>query len=147
MRFGTGARGMSFAHELVTRDRFDPRLPASTLLTIHDYPGSPVPPLRKAHSMNELTVIAGAGDIGHLVVARAAQPTYDKLASTIGRMAKSGGLDEAADRVVTAGVDLWDAEVQRAADKVKGLSSRAATQLANVADSARHRVERPEVQY
>ena len=122
---------MSFAHKLVTRDRFDPRLPASTLLTIHDYPGSPVPPLRKAHSMKEFTVIPGAGEIGYLVVARTAQPTYDKLTDTIGRIAKSGGLDEAADRVVTAGVDLWDAAVQRA----------------DVADSARHRVERPEVQY
>lgn len=97
--------------------------------------------------MKRLIVIAGAGGLGYLLGARTARPTHAKLTDTIGKMAKSGGLDEAADRVVSAGVDLRDAAVQRAADKVKDLSVSAATQLADVADSARHRVERPEAQF
>jgi hypothetical protein len=97
--------------------------------------------------MKQLIVIAGAGGIGYLLGARMARPTYARFTDTIGRMAKSGGLDEAADRVVTAGVDRRDAAAHRATDKVKDLSISAATQIADVADPARHRIERPEVQY
>lgn len=100
-------------------------------------------PLRKVHIMKKLMLIAGAGAVGYVLGARAGRPTYDKLADTVGRITRSGGLDEAADKVVTAGMDLRDAATQRAADKVKDLSSSAATQLADAADSARQRVGPP----
>lgn len=91
--------------------------------------------------MKKLMLIVGAGSIGYVLGARAGRPAYDKLAETVGRLTKSGGLDKAADKVVTAGADLRGAAAQRTADKVKDLSSSAATVIADVADSARHRVE------
>lgn len=93
--------------------------------------------------MKKLILIAGAGSVGYLLGARAGRPAYDKFAAAVGHMTRSSGLDEAASTVVTASVDLRDAAAQRAADKVKDLSSSAAAQFADVAESARQHVEPP----
>lgn len=94
--------------------------------------------------MKKLVLIAGAAGVGYLLGARAGRPAYDRFAGTVARLARSGGLDEAADRVVTAGADLRDAAAQRAADKVKDLSSSAATSLSDAASSARQHVDSPQ---
>jgi hypothetical protein len=93
--------------------------------------------------MKKLLLVIGAGSVGYLLGARAGRPAYDKFANAVGRITASTGLDEAAGTVVTAGVDLRDAAAQRVAGKVKDVSGNAASQLADAADSARHRVEPP----
>lgn len=93
--------------------------------------------------MKKLILIAGAGSIGYILGARAGRPAYDKFAETVGRITRSSGLEEATGTVMTAGADLRDAATKRAADKVKDFSSIAATQIADVADSARQRVDPP----
>lgn len=95
--------------------------------------------------MKKLLLVTGAGGIGYLLGARAGRPTYDRFATSVRRFSTSSGLDAAAETVVTAGVDLRDAATRRATDKVKDLSSAAARQLADRADTARAHVE-PHVQ-
>ncbi|MDA8435932.1 MAG: hypothetical protein M0Z98_08110 [Actinomycetales bacterium] len=93
--------------------------------------------------MKKLMLIAGAGGVGYVLGARAGRPTYDKLVDLYGRITRSGGLDEAAGKVAAASADLRDAATQRAADKVKDLSSTAADRLSDAADSVRERVDSP----
>lgn len=93
--------------------------------------------------MKKLLLVVGAGSVGYLLGARAGRPAYDRFTDALGRITSSSGLDQAADTVVTAGVDLRDAAAQRVSGKVKDLSGSAASQIADAADAARHRVEPP----